>query len=121
MATILLVDDDESVREMLKTALRRFRHSVIDASSAKEALARFKPGVIDVVVTDILMPDEDGLTVIRKLRDGESDVKIVAISGGGKAGPDNYLNLARALGADRVIPKPFSINELIGIVEELTG
>ena len=65
------------------------------------------------------MPEDDGLKVIMKLRELKPLIKIVAISGGGKAGPGNYLNLAKALGADAIYSKPFSINDLIVTIEQL--
>jgi len=65
------------------------------------------------------MPDEDGLKVIMKLRELKPTIKIIAISGGGKGGPGSYLNLAKALGADAIFSKPFSLNDLISKIEEL--
>jgi CheY-like chemotaxis protein len=65
------------------------------------------------------MPDEDGLKVIMKIREMKKGIKLIAISGGGKAGPGSYLNLAKALGADAIYPKPFSINDLISKIENL--
>jgi len=65
------------------------------------------------------MPDEDGLKVIMRFRELKPTIKIIAISGGGKAGPGNYLNLARALGADEIFPKPFSINTLLQKIDEM--
>jgi CheY-like chemotaxis protein len=120
MPVVLLVDDHEHVREMLKTALIKHRYTVLEASNGKEAIARFKPAVVDLVITDILMPEEDGLKVIMALKELKPDIKIVAISGGGKAGPNNYLSLAKALGADMVVTKPFSVNELIRKIKEMT-
>lgn len=119
MSVILLIEDDKEFREMLKTALRRKDHVVIEAENGKEALINFKPGVTDLVITDLIMPDEDGLKVIMKIRELKKGIKVIAISGGGKAGPGSYLNLAKALGADAVYSKPFSINEIILKMEEL--
>lgn len=116
----MLVDDQDDVREMIKASLVRFKFTVIEASNGKEAMSRFKPGMVDLVITDILMPEEDGLEVIMKLRDIKPDIKIIAISGGGKAGPENYLSVARLLGADHVMAKPFSVRELINKVREMT-
>ncbi|MDX9928555.1 MAG: response regulator [Bacteroidales bacterium] len=121
MAAVMLIDDHDDIREMIKTSLVRHRYTVIEASNGKEALARFKPMMIDLVVTDILMPEEDGLEVIMKLRQIKPGIKIIAISGGGKAGPVNYLNLAKVLGADLAMAKPFSINELINNIREMIG
>lgn len=119
MPGILIVEDDADMREMLKITLARRKFSIQEASNGKEAISKFKPSITDLVITDLIMPDEDGLKVIMKLRELKPDIKIIAISGGGKAGPGNYLNLARALGADFVLPKPFSINDLISKIEQL--
>lgn len=104
---------------MLKTSLGKRKHLVLEASNGKEAINKFKPAVTDLVITDLIMPDEDGLKVIMKIREIKPGIKIIAISGGGKAGPGNYLNLARALGADEVFSKPFSMNDLINKIDLL--
>lgn len=119
MAAILLVEDELELREMLKVALARRSITVIEAENGREAIARFRPGITDLVITDLIMPEEDGLKVIIKLREVKPSVRIIAISGGGKAGPGNYLSLAKALGADAVFSKPFSIAELLNKAEEL--
>jgi CheY-like chemotaxis protein len=119
MSVILLIEDDNEMRDMLKTALIRKDHVVIEAENGKEALIHFKPGVTDLVITDLIMPDEDGLKVIMKIRKLKPAIKVIAISGGGKAGPGSYLNLAKVLGADAVYSKPFSINDIILKIEEL--
>jgi len=119
MPGILLVEDDSDLREMLKVSLLRQNFSVLEASNGKEAIAHFKPSITDLVVTDLLMPEEDGIKVIIKIRELKPSIKIIAISGGGKVGPGNYLKLAKALGADAVYSKPFSITDLILKIEEL--
>lgn len=119
MSNILIVEDDKDLREMLKASLLKRRFSVIEASNGNEALMRFKPSLTDLVITDLIMPDEDGLKVIIKIKELKPSTKIIAISGGGKAGPGNYLNLAKALGADEVFSKPFSINEIMNKIDEL--
>jgi CheY-like chemotaxis protein len=65
------------------------------------------------------MPEEDGLKVIMKMREMKHNIKVIAISGGDKAGPGSYLNLAKALGADAIYSKPFSINDLVLKIEDL--
>jgi DNA-binding response OmpR family regulator len=119
MSVILLIEDDRELREMLKSALIRKDHVVIEAENGKDALIHFKPGVTDLVITDLIMPDEDGLKVIMKIRELKKGIKVIAISGGGKAGPGSYLNLAKALGADAVYSKPFPIVDMILKIEEL--
>jgi len=121
MAGILVVEDDNELREMIRMSLARRKFTVVEAANGKEAILRFKPSITDLVVTDLIMPDEDGLRVIMKLKELKPSLKVIAISGGGKAGPGSYLNLAKALGADIIYSKPFSINEMISKIEELLG
>jgi len=113
MPGILIVEDDRDLREMLKSSLLKRKYTVLEATNGREAFLKFKPSLVDLVITDIIMPDEDGLKVIMRLKELKPDLKIIAISGGGKAGPGNYLNLARALGADEIFPKPFSLVSLL--------
>ena len=119
MAGILIVEDDKDLREMLKSSLLKRKYTVLEASNGKEAFLKFKPSVVDLIITDIIMPEEDGLKVIMQLRELKPEVKIIAISGGGKAGPGNYLNLARALGADEIFTKPFSITNLLKRIDSI--
>jgi DNA-binding response OmpR family regulator len=119
MPGILIVEDDNELREMLKVSLVRHKFTVIDSANGRDAIVHFRPSIVDLIVTDLIMPEEDGLKVIMKLRELKPSVKIIAISGGGKAGPGSYLNLAKVLGADAVFSKPFSINDLINKIYEL--
>jgi len=119
MPGVLIVEDDKELREMLKISLIRRKFTVLEAANGKDAIIHFKPSITDLVVTDLIMPEEDGLKVIMKLRELKPSIRIIAISGGGKAGPGSYLNLAKALGADAIYSKPFSINDLIAKIEEL--
>jgi CheY-like chemotaxis protein len=119
MSGILLVEDDRELREMLKLSLMRRKYTVFEAGDGKEAILHFKPSITDLVVTDLIMPEEDGLKVIIKLREFKPSLKIIAISGGGKVGPGSYLNLAKALGANAIFSKPFSTRDLILKIEEL--
>jgi len=116
---ILIVEDEKDLREMLKVSLTRKRFNVFEAENGKDAITHFKPAVTDLVITDLIMPEEDGLKVIMKLREMKPSIKIIAISGGGKAGPGSYLSLAKALGADVILSKPFSVNDMISHIEEL--
>ncbi len=121
MPGVLIVEDEKELREMLKTSLLRRKMNVFEAANGKDAIVHFKPSITDLVITDIIMPEEDGLKVIMKLRELKPEIKIIAISGGGKAGPGSYLKLAKALGADAVFSKPFSISDLISKIEELVN
>jgi CheY-like chemotaxis protein len=119
MPGVLIVEDDKELREMLKLSLLRRNFTVLEAENGKTAITHFKPLITDIVVTDLIMPEEDGLKVVIKLRELKPSIKIIAISGGGKVGPGSYLNLAKALGADAIYSKPFSINDLITKIEQL--
>ena len=119
MPVIMIIEDDRDLREMLRSALLRKEYTVLEADNGREALINFKPGVTDLVITDLLMPEEDGLKVIMQMREMKPGIRVIAISGGGKAGPGNYLDMARTLGADSVFSKPFSVNDLVTRIEEL--
>lgn len=119
MAGILLVEDDDDMRLMLKDALEKRKHLITEASNGREALIKFKSSLTDLVITDLLMPEQDGIGLIMELRKLKPEIKIIAISGGGKIGPSNYLNVAKALGADAVFPKPFNLKSFIEETEKL--
>ncbi len=119
MAGILVVEDDDDLRIMLKESLERRKHKITEASNGREALNKFKPSITDLVITDLLMPEQDGIGLILELRKIKPGIKVVAISGGGKIGPSNYLDMAKALGADAVFPKPFNLMQFIEEIEKL--
>jgi CheY-like chemotaxis protein len=116
MARILLVDDDESFRPMVEAMLRRLGHQVVMAANGNEALAIFRTEAFDLVITDLIMPEREGLDTIRELR-RDGDVKIIAMSGGGRWSPATFLNIARRTGAAAVLSKPFSHQELMAALD----
>jgi len=106
-ATILVVDDDRQVLDSVSMMVEDFGFKVASAAGGAEAIAAFHEIAPDVVLTDIAMPQPDGFGVIRALRGTGRSPKIVAMSGGGRIGPSDVLDVARALGANAVIRKPF--------------
>lgn len=116
MATILVIDDDAQVRTLIVHMLEREHHRVVEAHNGSEGIRHFEKLGIDLVITDILMPEKDGIEVIREIRKLNPDVKMVAISGGGQLGADQYLKLAEKLGAQHTLLKPFKREELLNIV-----
>jgi PAS domain S-box-containing protein len=119
-ARILLIDDDESFRTMLRLTLAHFGYTVIEARDGKEGLALFKGANVDLVITDIVMPEKEGFEVLRELRTKQvPPVKIIAISGGGRTSAVDNLHMARLLGAAKVLAKPFSNEVLIAAINEL--
>lgn len=121
MAVILVAEDDDDLRMMIKESLERRRHTVIEAGNGREAMNKFNSSVTDIVIVDLLMPEQDGIGMIIDLRKIKPDVKIVAISGGGKIGPSKYLEVAETLGADAVFAKPFSLKGFIDEIEKLAA
>ena len=116
---ILVVDDDDAIREMLAIVLQRRGFEVIKARDGNEALKLYKQQQFDLVVTDLIMPDREGIEVILEMRTMKRPVRILAISGGGKVHQSMHLNLARSVGADRVLSKPFTPHDFLKIVAEM--
>jgi DNA-binding response OmpR family regulator len=112
MSRILLIDDDDQCRGMLRQALRREGYEVVEARDGKEGLIRFRTAAIDLVITDVLMPEQEGLQTIRELRAECPAIKIIAISGGGARGTLNFLKTAVLIGAQCTLRKPFDLEEL---------
>jgi DNA-binding response OmpR family regulator len=120
MARILLIDDDTQLREMLTEVLRDSGHDVNPISDGKYAKGAFIKGHYDIVITDIVMPEKDGLKTIQELRELFPNMKIIAISGGDRSfSGDTYLNLAKNFGAHRILTKPFSHKTILAAIEEL--
>lgn len=119
MATILVIDDDFYVREMLKTVLEDAGYDVLEAENGHVGVRLFSENKVDMIITDIIMPEKEGLETIQDVRRASPDVKIIAMSGGAKVGPTNYLKLAEHFGANRVFQKPIHISELLGNIREL--
>ena len=119
MRRILLIDDEESVLKMLKTFFERQGFDVEVATDGGIGLAINLKSRVDIVVTDILMPHKEGFETIREFRLEFPDVKIIAISGGGRNGADTYLEFAKSFGADKTFAKPFDLSELRDAVDEL--
>jgi DNA-binding response OmpR family regulator len=115
---VLVIDDDPVARLILGAALRDAGYDVVEANDGAEGVALFRAQSADVVVTDIVMPQHDGLETVRELRQAAPSVWIIVVSGvtGGAA---EYMRTAVRLGADRVLPKPVNPAELLGMVAGL--
>jgi CheY-like chemotaxis protein len=119
MASILVIDDNEPVRGFLRAALEAHGHTVIEAGQGRMAVQLLRDSPIDLVLTDIYMPDCDGLEVIMTLRREFPSIKIVAMSGG--SGDRNLLVVARQLGAHDVLEKPIKVEDLLQSVAGVLG
>jgi DNA-binding response OmpR family regulator len=112
MALILLIDDDATLRRGLRIALEKSGHEIVDVANGREGITAFTRRPADLVVTDIIMPDVEGIETIRLIRKVNAVVPIFAISGGGRGKPSDYLHLAKVLGATQVFAKPFDVDAL---------
>jgi len=119
MIRILVIDDDIKIREMLKQYLERAEYEVLVAPDGKAALKLHSANPVDLIITDIVMPEKDGLETIMELRRRFPAVKVIAISGGGKIEANEYLDIAKAMGVTRTFSKPFELRELLAAVREL--
>jgi len=122
VASILIIDDDELFRSMLIDLLKIEGYEILSAADGVAGLKMFRESIPDLVITDIVMPDKEGIQTIRELLQENPETKIIAISGGGRrAMSPDYLTLAKEFGAKRTFAKPFERSEFIEAVRELLG
>ena len=119
MKTILIIDDEKSILSFLKERLTCEGFNVLTASDGKEGINIFKDNQVDLVITDIIMPNKDGFETIVELKRVCPDIKVIAMSGGGHGQPEYYLDTAKCFRAQYTLEKPFKTGELIEAVHEL--
>ena len=119
MGRILLIEDDDMVRSSLAKILILMGHTVVEARDGKEGLALFAESGADLVITDLVMPEKEGLEVMMELKKTHPNTKVIAISGGGRRAPGDILKIARHLGAARVLAKPFLLEVFKAAVTEV--
>jgi two-component system chemotaxis response regulator CheY len=112
VAKILVIDDDPFVRRTIARILGRKGHQLLLAEDGRQGLALFAREWPEVTITDIIMPEREGIETIREIRRLRSDAQIIAISGGGRLGNADFLDMAAKLGACEIIAKPFYPSEL---------
>jgi CheY-like chemotaxis protein len=117
MARILVIEDDENVQTLIRDVLSEAGHSIVLAKDGREGLFRYRHERPDLVITDIFMPERDGLDVILEL--ASSDATIIAISGGGDLDRAYHLDDAIHFGARSCLAKPFTVDALLGVVQEV--
>ena len=121
MANILLVEDEPLVQETLSSAMKSKGHTVVTAGNGVEGLKRFAEKQFDLVVTDIIMPDKEGIEMILEMRRNRPDAKIIAISGGGRTGNVEFLKMAGSLGAVATLKKPIRLAEFLTVLNDCLG
>lgn len=124
MKKILLVDDEGAIRSMVSVVLKGEDRVFVEASNGTEAQAFLAADSYDLVISDVIMPDCDGIELVMSIRRKQPDVPVIVMSGGGRVQANHYLNLAEKLGAAKVFEKPFdtvalraTVNEILGDVE----
>lgn len=115
-ARLLVVDDNTDLLEVESEILRGAGYEVATALSGAEAIAKIRGGRFDLILTDILMADKDGFDVMMEARRIAPGVKIIAVSGGGRVNASSYLAIAKTMGAGGTLLKPFSGEDLVGVV-----
>jgi DNA-binding NtrC family response regulator len=121
MLRILIVDDDELFRPMLRATLLKMGHHVREADDGDQAMLQFEQEPADVLITDIILPGKEGLEIIGMFKGRFPELKVIAISGAGRVVETNYLKLATAEGADAVLEKPFSKEQLAEVLARLSA
>ena len=121
MTTILVVDDHKELRAVVRRVLTEAGHEVAEAEDGDAALAAFRAHLPALVITDIVMPEKTGIEIIATMKREHPEVKVLAISGGGRAHVMDFLAIARKAGADAAMEKPFRKSDLLARVAELLG
>ncbi len=119
MGKILIADDDSEIRVTLQKLLQMVGHEVQLAKDGLEAGRILDAGAFDLMVTDIVMPNQEGLESIMQAKQKHPSLHLIAMSGGGKDRTENYLRMAKTFGADAIFMKPFSPREMLDKVNEL--
>ncbi len=122
MATILVVDDEEPVRDLVSKIVLKDGHDVVVAADGQEACDLYAKSDIDLIITDLVMPEKNGIQMIMDLKNQTPDLKVVAISGGsGFTGDIDLLSVAKLLGAKHIIRNPFGVDDIRNAVNDTLG
>jgi CheY-like chemotaxis protein len=119
LARILVVEDDPQLRALVVRILGASGHDVAAAPNGKAALAELGAGAFDLIITDVVMPEMEGLELIRQVRKLPRPVSIIAMSSGGRGSADDYLQLAATLGAAATLEKPFTVSAIVETVSRV--
>ena len=119
MERILIIDDEQQIRSMLRLMLEREGYEVVEASDGIEGIKAYRQKPADLIITDLIMPNKDGIGMIIDLHKEYPDVKIIAMSGGGLNKPDGYLKGAKKLGAACTLTKPIDREKMLRAVKNI--
>ena len=119
MKRILVIDDDNDFRKMLCAKLTKSGYAVVEAENGVEGIRRFTENEVHLVVTDIIMPEKEGMETILELKKIDPALKIIAVSGGGRSAPEDYLSVSEYFGAVKSFRKPFNLSEFVQTIDNL--
>ena len=119
MARILVIDDEPQIRKLLKQMIEKDGHEAVLAENGTEGIRCNREFPADLIITDIFMPEKEGIETIMELKTLWPSTKIIAISGGGSKGHVDYLDIAKNLGAAATLNKPLRRQELMAAIEAL--
>ncbi|MGC9311576.1 MAG: response regulator transcription factor [Sediminispirochaetaceae bacterium] len=120
MAHVLVVDDEVYIRELIKKTLAPQGHNVVEASNGHEAIKTLGTHAVDIAIVDLVMPEKGGLETLMEIRDFNHRIKLIAISGKIQTGGDSIKGLAQQFQIDAVLAKPFDVDELIQLVQDMS-
>jgi len=118
---ILIVDDEHQVRDLLRIEMSLAGHDAEVAANGREALEVLRARPVDIILTDIVMPELEGLETITQAKKDHPDLRVIAMSGSDQKLSEFYLKCADSFGADQVIQKPFEIESLLALIEKMTA
>ena len=119
MTKILIIEDDDEVRDLVKRVLIKEGHEIFEAADGVLGVSVFRKTDPDIVISDIVMPNQDGFETIEEILTIEPNTKIIVISGGGTRSPERHSKHAKDIGAIKTLAKPFTPPDLVKVVEEV--
>mgnify|MGYP001010611858 CR=1 FL=1 len=121
MLRVLVIDDEAMVRKIVRKMLERSGHTVVEAENGKLGIEQLKTATFDLVITDIIMPEMEGIETLINVKRQRPETQVIAMSGGGRTGNVDFLQTAQKLGAAAILHKPFTMASLASAVEEACG
>lgn len=118
---ILVIDDDRHIRDMLSEMLEDSGYKVVTAENGHEGIKKYSGDDFELIIMDILMPEKEGIETYRELKRADSDVKVIAISGGGQIDAEQYLRMIRFFGVQHTFEKPVEKKKLLATIESIIG
>ncbi len=119
MARILLIEDEQQVRELLREILEQNGHEIIACKNGADGIRQYKESSFDLVIMDVLLPDKDGFETLNELKQHHNQVNVLAISGECAPSTVNVLHIAQRLGARQTLAKPFNLTDFLAVVDQL--